>query len=227
MVTTAAQDYLKSIYKLQNGTPPVETVNTSMIAEKMQVAAASATNMVKKLAEIGLLQHTPYHGVELTPAGETVALEVIRHHRLLEAYLTQALGYDWDEVDEEAERLEHVISEDFEERIDKALGHPTVDPHGAPIPSKQGMIPEARHVSLGDLLPGRQTTVGQVSDRDPDMLREMDARGLRPGAGVEVIGPSPDGEGIRVQVEGAGEHTLPVALAARVYTVVVEGEGSA
>ena len=224
MVTTAAQDYLKSIYKLQKGTPPVASVNTSMIAEKMHVAAASATNMIKKLAEIGLLQHTPYRGVELTPAGETVALEVIRHHRLLEAYLTEALGYDWDEVDEEAERLEHVISEDFEERIDKAMGHPTVDPHGAPIPGKDGNLPAAEYVSLEKARPGRRTSIRRVSDGDPEMLREMDARGLRPGAGVEVIGPSPDGEGIRVQVEGVGEHTVPVDLAARIYTVVVDEE---
>jgi DtxR family Mn-dependent transcriptional regulator len=180
--------------------------------------------MVKKLAEMDLLQHTPYRGVELTPAGEAVALEVIRHHRLLEAYLTNALGYDWDEVDEEAERLEHVISEAFEERIDQAMGHPTVDPHGAPIPTKQGRVPSARYIPLGALQPGRRATVDRVSDADPEMLRDMDARGLRPGTGVEVIGPSPRGDGIRVQVEDTGEQTLPAGLAARIYTVAVDEE---
>ncbi len=224
MITPAAQDYLKSIYKLQNGTPPVASVNTSMIAGKMRVAAASATNMVKKLAEMDLVQHKPYRGVELTLAGEAAALEVIRHHRLLEVYLTGALGYEWHEVDAEAERLEHVISEDFEDRIDKAMGHPTEDPHGAPIPTRSGELPTTRYVALHDAKPGKRVSVRRVSDADPQKLREMDQRGLRPGVLVDVIRHSTTGGGVRVQVDGDEEQVLPVDLAARIYTVVLKEE---
>ncbi|MBQ35174.1 MAG: DtxR family transcriptional regulator, partial [Gemmatimonadaceae bacterium] len=135
MLSEAVQDYLKSIYKLGRS-PEVETmVSTTLIAERMGVSAASATNMIKKLAEMRLLEHRPYQGVVLTPAGVKIALEIVRHHRLLELYLRQALGYDWDAVDAEADRLEHAISEDFEDRIDEALGYPTVGAHGEPIPT--------------------------------------------------------------------------------------------
>ena len=135
-ISHPVQHYLKAIYKLANGHEANGSVNTKVLSEQLNVSAASTTNMVKKLAEMKLLIYTPYKGFALTEAGEKIALEVIRHHRLLERYLADTLGYSWDEVDAEADRLEHVISEEFEERIDAALGFPKTDPHGDPIPER-------------------------------------------------------------------------------------------
>ncbi|MDP6775609.1 MAG: metal-dependent transcriptional regulator [Candidatus Latescibacteria bacterium] len=222
MLTAAAQDYLKEIYKLQKGRTPIPSVNTSMIAERMRVAAASATRMVKRLAQLELLQHTPYQGVEITPAGEAAALEVIRHHRLLELYLTQVLGYRWDEVDAEADRLEHVISEAFEDRIDRALGYPTTDPHGAPIPTKEGEIAEGNDTALTDVEEGKRVEVHQVSDRDPQALRQLDVIGLKTGVQVAVQGRlSPHGP-MRIQVDGGRTHELAPEVASRVYVTSIE-----
>lgn len=225
MLSQAAQDYLKWIYKIQNGHDPVASVNTSMIAEKMEVAAASATNMVKKLAEMKLVQHMPYRGVELTSAGEEIALEIIRHHRLLELYLADALGYRWDEVDAEADRLEHVISEEFEDRIDEALGYPTTDPHGAPIPTKEGDIEQGGCLRLTEIEAGQTTVIRQVSDRSPEMLRYMADLGLRPGAEVAVMEKAPFNGPITVCVDGEGEHALGVEVASHVFVAVAEQEG--
>lgn len=139
MISESVQDYLKAIYMLANSPDTGDgVVTTSLLAERMGVSAASATNMIKKLADIRLAEHMPYQGVELTEAGKKVSLEIIRHHRLLELYLSEALGFAWDEVDAEADRLEHAISEDFEDRIDRALGSPIVGAHGEPIPSRRG-----------------------------------------------------------------------------------------
>ncbi|MDE2705265.1 MAG: metal-dependent transcriptional regulator, partial [Gemmatimonadota bacterium] len=151
MLTQAIEDYLKTIYKLQHSDEHGGRVTTSVIASRMEVAAASATNMIKKLAELNLLMYTPYHGVELTANGEKIALETIRHHRLIELYLSQALGYSWDQIDAEADRLEHAISEEFEDRIDEALGYPTVGAHGEPIPTKQGQIDHPKYRRLSEL----------------------------------------------------------------------------
>ena len=222
MLTAASQDYLKEIYKLQKGREPIPSVSTSLIAERMQVAAASATRMVKKLAREGLLQHTPYQGVAISPAGESVALEVIRHHRLLELYLTRALGYPWDEVDAEADRLEHVISEDFEDRIDRALGYPTTDPHGAPIPTKGGDIAQGNDIALPDVEEGRRAVVRQVSDREPWVLRQLDSIGLRPGVQVDVQAKSPFNGPMQIQVRGGQTHELGLDVAARVYVGSLE-----
>ena len=188
MISGAVQDYLKTIYKLQedNG-----VVSTSALAEAMEVAAASVTGMVKKLAGLKLVRHNPYQGVTLTKAGEKMALEVIRHHRLLELYLAEALGYSWDKVHEEAERLEHVISEEFEEKIFEALGRPTRDPHGDPIPAKDGTVVAAEHDRLSDLEPGATGVIRQVSDSDAEMLRYLGTRGLIPNAPVEVLEKAP------------------------------------
>jgi len=188
MISGAVQDYLKTIYKLQedNG-----VVSTSALAEAMEVAAASVTGMVKKLAGLKLVRHNPYQGVTLTKAGEKMALEVIRHHRLLELYLAEALGYSWDKVHEEAERLEHVISEEFEEKIFEALGRPTRDPHGDPIPAKDGTVVAAEHDRLSDLEPGATGVIRQVSDSDAEMLRYLGTRGLVPNAPVEVLEKAP------------------------------------
>ena len=141
MHTAAVEDYVKIIYKLQTQT---ETVSTSALAERTGTTAAAVTKMLKHLAQLNLVSYTPYYGVRLTPMGEKIALEVIRHHRLLELYLAQAMGYSWDQVDAEAEKLEHVISEEFEARIDALLGHPQTCPHGDPIPSADGTLVEER-----------------------------------------------------------------------------------
>ena len=146
-ISHAVQDYLKAIYKLGNGNG-LESVNTTLLSDYLDVSAASTTNMVKKLAEMKLLAYTPYKGFALTNTGEKIALEVIRHHRLLEKYLADTLGYSWDEVDAEADRLEHVISEEFEDRIDRALGFPKTDPHGDPIPDSDGAVATPEYQTL-------------------------------------------------------------------------------
>lgn len=198
-VTQATQDYLKVIYKLGQAGGPV---TTNAIADRMGVAPASVTKMVKRLAKDGLLTHTPYYGVRLTGRGERAALEVIRHHRLLELYLTQRLGLPIDEAHAEAERLEHALSEAVEERIARVLGNPRSDPHGDPIPSADGEVDEQVHPALADATPGRSVVVARVSDSDPVRLRRIAALGLLPGVRVRVLSRSPDG-GVTVHA-GAG-----------------------
>ena len=155
MLSEAVQDYVKQIYLLQRREGKA---TTSGLAAAMDVSAASATAMVKKLDGMGLVSHTPYHGVELTEAGERIALEVLRHHRLLDLYLTQALGLSWDQVHVEAERLEHVLSDELEASIDQALGHPAADPHGDPIPTADLVIAPDPRQRLADLEPGRRSS---------------------------------------------------------------------
>jgi DtxR family Mn-dependent transcriptional regulator len=208
MLTQAIQDYLKSIYKLRGAG---DGVSTTAIAERMGVSAASATNMVKKLARLRLVEHTPYRGVVLTPGGEKVALEVIRHHRLLELYLSEMLGVSLDKVDEEAERLEHVLSEDLEERIAQTLGDPTHDPHGHPIPSREGRLDEASFPVLADLRGGAAVTIVHVSDQDPAVLRRLAADGLLPGTNLRVVNVDEVG-GMRVRLDGEERH-VPRELA--------------
>jgi DtxR family transcriptional regulator, Mn-dependent transcriptional regulator len=213
MLSEAIQDYLKAIYKLQLGGG---AVSTSSLAEAMGVAAPSATGMVKRLAALKLVRHHPYRGVLLTKAGEKVALEVVRHHRLLELYLAEALGYPWDKVHEEAERLEHVISEEFEEKIFQALGQPTRDPHGDPIPGKDGTMATEEHDCLSDLPPGASGVIRQVSDSDAEMLRYLGARGLVPDAAVTVLEKAPFNGPITVQT-GNTSHILGLDLARHVW----------
>jgi DtxR family Mn-dependent transcriptional regulator len=169
--STAVQDYAKAIYSLQGRAG--EPVSTSAIADRLGVSAASASAMVKRLAALGMVEHEPYRGVELTAAGEKVALEVIRHHRLIELYLAEALGMPWDRVHEEAEVLEHAISPELSELIAAKLGNPTHDPHGDPIPTVEGEIEERPTRSLADLEPGERGTFVRVSDADPEMLRYL------------------------------------------------------
>ena len=216
MISQAAEDYLKVIYKLQKGRDRADKVTTSLIADRMAVAAASVTNMVKKLAEMRLLQHTPYQGVVLTRAGEKIALATIRHHRLLELYLSAALGYPWDEVDQEAERLEHAISEDFEDRIDRVLGHPTVGAHGEPIPTKQGEIETPGYERLSTVRTGHTAIVREVSDRDPEILRYMDRIGLSLGAAVEIRERSPDGP-LVVTIDADRRAALSLEVAEHIF----------
>ena len=217
VLSEAVQDYLKSIYKLANAPQAGEMVTTSLIAERMQVSAASATNMIKKLAEMRLLDHKPYQGVELTSTGVKMALEIVRHHRLIELYLRQSLGYDWDQVDAEADRLEHAISEDFEDRIDRALGFPTVGAHGEPIPSKDGDIAVHDYQRLADTPEGKRCWIRQVSDRDPALLRYLDEHGLILGTELEIRKKSPFRGPLRIAIGADGEHHIGLDAAEKIY----------
>ncbi len=218
-LSAAGEDYLKAIYELEQEAG-LERVPTSALAAKLGVANASVTGMLKKLAAMRprLVDYKPYRGVHLTPRGCKVALEVIRHHRLLETYLTQALGYRWDEVHHEADRLEHVISEELEERIAHFLGHPEVDPHGHPIPARDGSLPEKRELRLTDLEIGRRARVSRVSDRDPDLLRYLDRLGLCLHAPVEVVDRGPFEGPLHVRLVGRGEvHALSRQVTDQVF----------
>lgn len=222
MLSEAVEDYLKAIYKLEEAGRPV---TTSALAEAMDVAAASATGMVKKLAGLRLLRHNPYQGVTLTRAGRKVALEVIRHHRLVELYLAEALGYTWDKVHEEAERLEHVISEEFEEKIFEALGRPTRDPHGEPIPDKDGRLAAGIQARLSDMEPGESGVIRQVSDSTAEMLRYLGTRGLVPDTAFEVLDKAPFNGPITLKT-GETSHVLGRDLAAHIR-VETRAEGEA
>lgn len=199
MHTQAVEDYLKTIYELQTSGGKVSTTG---LAEQLGVAPASVTGMVKKLAAMKLLKHEPYRGVQLTKAGEKIALEVIRHHRLVESYLTEALGVPWDKVHAEADKWEHVISEEMEDRISAKLGHPTTDPHGAPIPTRNGSLPETEVRRLSELEPGERAVVAEVSDHDPELLRYLAEMGLFPQARVRVISTAPFQGPITIEISG-------------------------
>ncbi len=207
------EDYLKAVYRLRDARGQV---TTQRLAEELGVTGPSVTNMVKRLDELRLLRHTRYHGVELTPAGEKIALEVLRHHRLLELYLAESLGYPWDEVHAEAERLEHHVSEELEARMDSALGYPTRDPHGDPIPSREGTIATVSELRLVDLEAGERALVARVSDRDPEQLRYLGGLGLYPGVAVSVVERLPFDGPIRLRVGGA-EHVIGRFLAGAVH----------
>jgi DtxR family Mn-dependent transcriptional regulator len=201
----AVQDYAKAIFSLYQRSD--EPVSTSAIAERLDVSPASASAMVKRMVEIGLAERRRYHGVELTPAGERVALEVIRHHRLLELYLSEALGMTWDRVHEEAEVLEHAISPELSALIAEKLGNPTHDPHGDPIPSADGAIEESSSRPLSELADGERGIFARVSDADPEMLRYLSERGIAPGDPVEVLERQPFGGPLVVRF-ASGDHTL-------------------
>lgn len=215
--SSAVEDYAKAIYALQaRGGGPV---TTNALAERLSVTPASASGMVKRLGELGLVSHRPYHGVLLTEAGRRVALEVIRHHRLLELYLVESLGVPWDRVHAEAEVLEHVLSEELEELIAAKLGDPTHDPHGDPIPSRELTIDEAATESLQVLEPGTHGTFARVSDSDPDMLRYLAERGIAPGDSLEVIERQPFGGPLFVRF-GGDVHPLGGDLARAIRVTV-------
>jgi DtxR family Mn-dependent transcriptional regulator len=191
-VSSAVQDYAKAIYSLERRCES-GAVSTNALAERLGVSAASASSMVKKLDGLGLVEHVPYRGVALTERGAKVALEVLRHHRLLERYLAQELGVPWDRVHDEAEVLEHVLSEELEELIAAKLGHPTIDPHGDPIPTADLTIVEADTVGMDGLEVGDIGRLVRVSDSDPEMLRYLSARGIAPGDRFEVLDKQPFG----------------------------------
>jgi DtxR family transcriptional regulator, Mn-dependent transcriptional regulator len=210
-ISPAVEDYAKAIYALQERGEGC-AVTTNALAERLGVTPASASAMVKKLAGMGLVTHVRYKGVELTSKGTAIALEVIRHHRLLEAYLSESLGVPWDRVHDEAEVLEHVLSEELEELIATKLGNPTHDPHGDPIPTRDGLMPEEHTLSLQTLAAGDCGTFVRISDSDPEMLRYLAARGIAPGDDFEIVDKQPfDGP---VFARFAGEvHVLGGSLA--------------
>ncbi len=210
-LTESIQDYLKEIYKLQ----AAGRAGTSAIAERLGVSPASATAMVKKLAALELLEHEPYQGVHLTPAGERIALEVIRHHRLLEQYLAETLGLSIDAVHAEADRLEHVLSEELEARIDESLGFPTHDPHGDPIPNVDLELDETALKPLATLVPGDRATIRRVPDGDAELLRYLSSLALVPGEQIEVKEAAPFDGPLTVAVR-RGRHAISRELASRI-----------
>lgn len=210
--SNSVQDYLKTIYLIaQRG----EEVTTSAVAAWLRISPASVTAMIKRLARSGHLKHRRYRGVELTDRGRRLALEVVRHHRLLEAYLHQALGMEWDRVHDEAEVLEHAISEEFEDRIAEILGHPTHDPHGDPIPPKTGRHTEVGHSALDQFRSG-PAIVKRVSDRDPEALRYLGRIGIAPGTRIDVEEHAPFGGPVWIRV-GRKRHALGQELAGAIF----------
>ena len=217
----AVEDYTKAIYALARRSK--QPVSTTALASRLGVSPGSVTAMLKRLDQMGLVRYQPYHGVALTPAGERVALEVMRHHRLLESFLSEALEMPWDRVHDEAEVLEHYISEDLERRIAEKLGNPELDPHGDPIPTPELDLADDRTTGLAELEEGQAATFARVSDSDPEMLRFLAERGIRPGARLRLTGTQPFGGPLFVEVEGR-EHALGGELAEKMR---VEGEDGA
>jgi DtxR family Mn-dependent transcriptional regulator len=213
MYSKAVEDYLKTIYQIQYEQGKVAT---TVLAERLGVAPASVTGMIKKLADMHLVVHEPYQGVMLTEAGQKIALEVLRHHRLIELFLAEALGVPWDQVHEEANKIEHVLSEDLENRMDALLGHPTTDPHGAPIPARDGSIDQPDCVPLADLKPGQTALVAEVSDHDAALLRYLGELGLYPKVKVRVIAVAPFDGPLTIRV-GEGEHALGREAASLIF----------
>ncbi len=217
MYTQSVEDYLKTIYDLQT---KHGTVSTTMLADHLAVAPASVTGMLKKLAEMRLVDYAPYQGVTLTAAGEKIALEVVRHHRLIELYLAEALGVPWDKVHEEADKWEHILSEEIEDRMDAVLGHPTTDPHGAPIPNRQGEMGEWERIPLTDLTAGQSATIAEVSDHDPALLRYLGEMNLYPKTPITVLAVAPF-EGPFTIRQGETEHVLGREVAGYIFVTDV------
>ena len=214
-LTISIQDYLKHIYELtENG----ESASTNALARKLNISAPSVTGMVQKLASAkpALVEYQKHQGVTLTKEGKRAALEVIRHHRLLEAWLVQTLGYSWDEVHEEAERLEHVISEDFERRIAAAMGDPVRDPHGEPIPSADLKMPLDDSMPLSSLRPNQTATIQRVKAPSRELLRYLEGLGLVPGVQIEVKDYSPFDHNLTIKV-GSKSSVLGLNVTSKIY----------
>ena len=211
-LTGPVEDYLKAIYALGGGT---EAVATNDIAQKLVVAPASVSGMVRRLAEQGLLSYERYHGVKLTASGRRAALRTLRRHRIIESYLSKALQYPWDRVHAEAERLEHAASDELVDRMATAIGEPEVDPHGAPIPSRDGLVDETEYFPLADLGAGLGVRVVRVSDEDPEMLRYLGELEITPGAELLIVSKAPFDGPITLRI-GVTLHSIGPALAAQV-----------
>ncbi|WP_420635410.1 metal-dependent transcriptional regulator [Candidatus Palauibacter sp.] len=210
----AVEDYLKAVHKLQQEAGG-EAVSTTALAEELDRSAASVTNMVKGLAAQELLSHTPYHGVVLTAVGRAAARRIIRRHRVIELYLIERLGFSWEDVHAEAERLEHAASEALIDRMAQALGEPSIDPHGSPIPTRDGRLAATEWVPLAELEGGSRGVVREVSDQSPQTLRELATLGLFPGTRIRCVGER-DGGGARLEI---GDRSFEVApgLASAVF----------
>jgi DtxR family Mn-dependent transcriptional regulator len=187
-LTRSAEDYLKAIYHLTEGG---NAASTNELAQVLDLAPASVSGMLRRLAEQGLVEHEPYKGVTLAREGKRVALRMLRRHRLIEAYLVAHLGYTWDTVHDEAERLEHAVSDALVERMAKVLGNPLEDPHGDPIPGPDGALAELVYVPLSDIAPGEDVEIRRVTTSQPDRLRYLGAAGLMPGTRVRVTAREP------------------------------------
>jgi DtxR family Mn-dependent transcriptional regulator len=211
--TAAVQDYAKAIYTLESRDGAASTTD---LATLLEVRPASVSGMLRKLSALGLVEHERYRGVRLTERGRRVALEVIRHHRLLELFLVENLGMTWDEVHAEAEVLEHALSEELEELIAAKLGNPTVDPHGDPIPSRELKLAETSSQTLAELEPGEVATFVRISDSDPDMLRFLGERGIVPGTTLELVERQPFDGPVFVRV-GRKVHVLGSVLAREMH----------
>lgn len=203
-LTRSVEDYLKAIYQLS---PEGRAASTSEIAHLLSLSPPSVTGMVKRLSEHGLLEHVPYRGVQLTEEGRRAALRMVRRHRLIEAYLVEFLGYSWDTVHEEAERLEHAVSETMIERMAGALGHPSVDPHGDPIPSADGSIHELPYTPLSDVPVGQTVEICRVHENQPERLRYIGSLGLKPGVQVRVLDRQPIDDLVTIEV-GADKQVI-------------------
>ena len=214
-LTASAEDYLQAVYELERRGV---AASTNDLAQELRVAPASVSGMVRRLAEQGLLAHEPYRGARLTAAGRLAALRTLRRHRVIESYLVRALGYPWDRVHEEAERLEHAASDELVDRMAEAVGEPAVDPHGAPIPTRDGSVDETHRASLAELAAGARATVSRVRDEDGSLLRYLGELGIRPGAVVAVVERAPFDGPIRLEVDGV-ERTVGTPVAT---TVLVE-----
>lgn len=217
-LTISIQDYLKTIYELtQNGQP----ASTTALAAHLNIAPASATGMIQKLASTKppLVEYRKHQGVKLTRQGQRAALEVIRHHRLLETWLVQTLGYTWDEVHSEAERLEHVISEDFEARIAAALGNPARDPHGEPIPSADLTMPADDLTPLSALCTNQTAVIQRVNAADSDLLRHLEGLGLTPGKHLKVLAHSPFDGNLTLKI-GDRQSILGLAITSKIFVEV-------
>ena len=220
-VSTAIEDYLKTIYEL---TISRDRASTNQIADALDIKPASVTGMVKKLStcETPLVDYQKHHGVSLTREGEKIALETIRHHRLLETFLYETLGFDWDTVHEEADRLEHVISEEFEERIAHVLGEPTHDPHGDPIPTRDLKMPNQTSTRLSDLRVGQHAIVQRVPDSNSELLRYIGNHGISPGTCIEVTAYSELDENLSLRIQNhSGIVVLGIRITRHIFVEVV------
>jgi DtxR family Mn-dependent transcriptional regulator len=218
-LTGPVEDYLKAIFELEQSGEPAET---NAIARSLNIAPASVSGMVRRLSEQGLITHERYHGARLTAAGRRAALRTIRRHRVIESYLTSALGYSWDRVHDEAERLEHAASDELIDRMASAIGEPETDPHGAPIPTREGTLHERSLVPLSSLEPGTSARVERVSDKNADRLRYLAELGIVPGADVQVIAREPFGGPIAIRI-GDEKRTIGPELASQ---ILVAGSAS-
>lgn len=218
-LSPSAENYLKAIYALERAG---DAVATSDLAHRLGLTPPSVSGMVQRLAELGLLTYEPYRGVRLTTEGRRAALRTLRRHRVLECFLTSMLGYSWDHVHEEADRLEHAASDTLIDRMAAALGEPAFDPHGAPIPTREGTVDETVHATLADVEAGARTRVARVVEHDAAVLRYLDELGLHPGTEVVVTSRAPFGGPITLEVAGVTRLIGP-PLAAQVLVIAKSG----